>query len=365
MPPFNFGINMHSPRVLFILKQRNVPFYDVRCGHYNTSSGLLNSAKFVHDMLVDQGFSSKLVEVIDNNSIDREVTNYRPTHVIIEAFWVVPEKFKILRKLHPTVTWIIRAHSDISFLALEGMAYQWVFDYYNQSNVIVAFNSDHACKTFRELISIDHPHHRKSDIDNKLITLSNYYPIIQHKVESYDDGALNVGGFGAIRPLKNQLIQATAAVMYAKKHNISLRFHINGNRTEQKGDTVLTNIRSLFNELNSSHYRLVEHSWYPHEEFKKIVGMMDIGLQVSFTETFNIVTADFVTSGIPVVVSSEVGWVNELFHADCTDVFDIVEKMETALWWKHHLGCFDLNLRGLKRWSKTAKNEWISVLTVK
>jgi hypothetical protein len=77
-------------------------------------------------MLVANGVDSTIIEVIDNNGIDREVTKYKPTHVIIEALWVIPSKFEILTKLHPNVKWIIRLHSEIPFLANEGIAMEWM-----------------------------------------------------------------------------------------------------------------------------------------------------------------------------------------------------------------------------------------------
>ena len=77
-------------KVLFILKKRQ----SSHTGYDSVSSGLLNSARFVSDMLNKNGIESNLVEVQDNNCIDREVSKYRPTHVIIEALWVVPSKFE-------------------------------------------------------------------------------------------------------------------------------------------------------------------------------------------------------------------------------------------------------------------------------
>lgn len=54
-------------------------------------------------MLNRNGIESKVVVVIDNNCIDKEVTAFKPTHAIIEGLWVVPEKFDVLKKLHPTI----------------------------------------------------------------------------------------------------------------------------------------------------------------------------------------------------------------------------------------------------------------------
>ena len=116
---------MKQSKILFILKikQNYGATNDYSIG---LSTGLYNSAQFMNEMLIDGGFDSQMVSVIDNNDIDREVTLHKPTHVIIEALWVVPSKFEVLCKLHPNVKWVIRLHSEIPFLANEGMAMDWI-----------------------------------------------------------------------------------------------------------------------------------------------------------------------------------------------------------------------------------------------
>ena len=73
-------------KILFLLKDRS----------YNTdnakSYGLSNSAQQVIDYLQKHGHECKLVSVIDANSIDKEMYNYKPDTVILEALWVMPEK---------------------------------------------------------------------------------------------------------------------------------------------------------------------------------------------------------------------------------------------------------------------------------
>jgi hypothetical protein len=105
---------MVNPKILFLLKRRH-DYNSEEHTNLNISTGLYNSAHFMHEMLIDEGLESNIAVVVDNNSIDKEVTKYKPTHVIIEALWVVPEKFYILSKLHPNVKWIIRLHSEIPF----------------------------------------------------------------------------------------------------------------------------------------------------------------------------------------------------------------------------------------------------------
>ncbi len=218
-------------KVLFILKKRQ----SSHPNYSSVSSGLLNSAKFVSDMLNKNGIESNLVEVNDNNCIDREVTKYKPTHVIIEALWVVPSKFEVLTKLHPNVKWIIRLHSDISFLANEGIAIDWIYQYTKYPNVIISANDYDTNENF-------------SDLTNRaFLYLPNYYPVgffNKNKPKPFFKKELNIGCFGAVRPLKNQLIQAVAAIDYADTYGKKLKFHINVKRIEGKGEPVLKNTYS-------------------------------------------------------------------------------------------------------------------------
>ena len=106
-------------KVLFILKKRR-DFNAEMQSQVGLSTGLYNSAKFMNDMLLKNNIDSNMVIVDDYNQIDREVHAAQPTHVIIEALWVIPFKFSALQKLHPHVKWIIRLHSNTPFLAGEG-----------------------------------------------------------------------------------------------------------------------------------------------------------------------------------------------------------------------------------------------------
>ena len=112
---------------------------------------------------------------------------------------------------------------------------------------------------------------------------------------------INIAVFGAIRPLKNHLIQAISAIQFANEEGLKLYFHINGTRIENNGDPVLKNLRELFE--GQEKHELVEHCWMEHDKFVELLQSMDICMQVSFSETYNIVTADAVNGLVPVVVS--------------------------------------------------------------
>jgi hypothetical protein len=316
-------------KVLFILKRRE-DYNAVLHSHAGLSTGLYNSASFVDKMLVELGIESKLVVVRDNNDIDREVTNYKPTHVIIEALWVVPTKFEILQRLHPKVKWIIRLHSETPFMAGEGMAMDWLGDYSRFRNIIIACNAPRFLREVRLYLS--HLNGWDSaETKKKVIYLPNHYPQkYLYKKFNRDKEFIDIGCFGAVRPLKNHMVQIFAAVDFAERIGKRLRFHVNAGRIEMQGQPVLNNMRGFFEQIHGLGHEMINHQWCPREDFLKICATMDIGLQVSFSETFNIVGADIISQGVPLVGSNEIPWSVKLFNADPTNSRSISNKLLLA-----------------------------------
>jgi hypothetical protein len=341
-------------KVLFILKRRE-DYNAVTHNHVGLSTGLFNSASFVDQMLTDGGIDSKLVVVTDNNDIDREVTAYQPSHVIIEALWVVPSKFAVLQRLHPTVTWIIRLHSDMPFMAMEGMAMDWLCDYSSFANVAIACN---APRMLREVSDIIATRNRWTvrQTRHRVIYLPNYYPE-GHKTKQFDHGkpSLDISCFGAVRPLKNHLLQAIAALEFANRMGKKLRFHINSGRIEGKGEPIMRNLQNLFEQLHPTGHRLIAHDWTPRDRFLELCASMDLGMQVSFSETFNIVGADLISQGVPLVSSAEIPWGVGLFAADPTSSADMARKLHlswelpwlNARWQQHRLSSYGRETRRL------------------
>jgi hypothetical protein len=313
-------------KVLFILKRKD-NFNAVTDSNIGVSTGLYNSASFVNDMLVAAGVTSNMEVVIDNNGIDAVVTKYRPTHVILEALWVVPTKFAVLCKLHPTVTWIIRLHSEMPFLAGEGMALDWLGDYASFPSIVLGANGPRMLREARFYLG------HKMDWDpgeanRRIVYLPNYYPTtFVTKTYAPDKEFVDIGCFGSVRPLKNHLIQAFAAIKFAEYLGKKLRFHVNGDRLEMKGQPVMNNLYALFMQLCEKGHRLVSHSWTPRAQFLELCARMDIGMQVSFSETFNIVGADFVGQGVPFIGSKEIPWAPDEFVSDPTDSEHVFEKL--------------------------------------
>lgn len=332
--------------VLFICKERG---YQNQSG---SSYGLINSCKFVANYLNDIEITANVIKVVDNNDIDREVTKFKPDIVFIEALWVVPEKFKVLSELHPTIEWIVRIHSKAPFLSQEGIAIEWIKQYIELShlgiNIKVSVNND------------DFFHDLKEVISPEIIYLPNiYYPKYKgYSRFSYPEG-INLGCFGALRVPKNHLQQAIAAIEFANEIGQTLNFHINESKIERESG-ILNNLINLF---KGTEHNLILHDWVNHRDFLDIVNSMDIGLQVSFTESFNIVSADFVHQDVPIVVSEDIKWMPNHSKAKAANTKDIVDKL-LFIYKTNWLNLHKLNKVALKSYNKKAEKVWRHFLNV-
>lgn len=345
-------------RMLFILKRREDYSSELINGNYsNVATGMWNSSKFIVDMINDldiSGVTAKQVMVIDNNDIDREVTIFQATHVFIEGLWVIPEKFNILHSLHPETKWIIRIHSNTPFLSQEGVAIEWLSKYIRMNhmeNIYIAANHEKMTDELKEFCGEVNP----------ILYLPNYYEFSTEKAvhEKKQPGIISIGCFGAIRPLKNQLLQAMAAYRYAHGKNLTLFFFINSGRIECGADSIMKNIEAFFKNVPDAF--LIKLPWMPHDEFLMKMNMIDISMQVSFSETFNIVTADAVSMGVPVVVSDEIPFIDDagcLAHPTSSqnicDAIDYVLRNQKRI--TRH------NLISLRNYNELTKKVWINYI---
>lgn len=345
------------PKLLFCLKRRE-DYSSILHSAPSMSTGLYNSASFLNDELNSIGFNSNIEVVCDNNDIDAIVTKHRPSIVFIEALWVVPSKFSILQKLHPNVTWVIRIHSEMPFMAGEGMAMDWIADYSTMKNVIIACNAPRMYAEIQEFLRIRNLWDKKTT-DRKVIYLPNYYPQTYiYKEFNKEKDTIDISCFGAVRPLKNHLLQAHAALQFADSIGKKLNFHVNAGRIEMKGESVVNNLKGMFEQLSDGEHKLVNHNWVPRDDFLQICSDIDIGMQVSFSETFNIVAADHISQGVPIVGSKEIPWI--IGSANPTSVKDMVRNLEIV----YHFPQVTtwLNKRSLTHYTNKTMKVWTKYL---
>jgi hypothetical protein len=284
------------------------------------------------------------------------VNENKPTHVILEALWVTPIKLAELIRLHPAVQWIIRLHSELPFMAGEGMAMDWIAEYMKLDQVKIGIN---APRMLREI----EVYAKSLGLKDKVMYLPNHYteklmPISGRKIELLKvKKQLDIACFGAVRPLKNHLVQAIAAIEFAESIGKTVNFHINAGRVEMNGSPVLNNLKGLFQQVYDRGHRMTMHQWTPQEDFLKLCHTMDLGMQVSFSETFNIVSADLLSQGVPVVGSEEIPWLSpHLAHPHATDSDAIAKALKDA--YNYPWLNVWLNQRSLNKYTNKTKKIW-------
>jgi hypothetical protein len=297
-----------NPFCLFILKRQH------DYGGCATSNSLYIASKMIVDMLQLNGHPAAIEEAEDQNCVHRFVLKYKPSVVVIEALWVTPRKFVELQKLSPQVKWVVRINSETPFLAVEGIAVDWITDYLAQG-ITVAFNSKVTLNDF-------------SLFTGPTVWLPNYYPPLPAQVPNPPNNPLAIGCFGAIRQMKNQLIQAIAAVKFGAEWGKHIRFYMNSGRVEGGSEGILRNIQALMDETGNE---LIVLPWLSHAEFLETVAHMDIGLQVSLSESFNMIAADFVSVGVPLIGSPAVRWLPAISQANPSSSYAIKMAMNQDL----------------------------------
>lgn len=301
-------------KILFLIKLSSE--YN-EANSFISKAGLRNSAKFVVDAINEFPRTEAILEIVtDQNRIHMRLKHHKPDMCILEAIWVNPVKLRELIELHPHIKFIIRVHSRVPFLGMESNAITWIKEYGKYATV--SFNH---IQTSREL--------EKLGVKN--VYLPNIYPTIKFCPEEQKHLArkhfYKIGCFGAIRPYKNQLSQAVAAILFGEKYNTPVHFYINSTRVEQRGESILKNIRSLF---ENTRHKLIEIQWLEHDEFIRIIAQMDVCMQVSYTETFNIVTADAVAAHVPIVASEQIDWLS-CEKADPNNESDMVKVIRNMI----------------------------------
>lgn len=342
-----------SNKILFIVKSSKKTNKTFNTGLTN---GLYNSAYFLNEMLCKNNINSNLTIVKNSKEIPEKIHEFNPTHVIIEALWIKPIYFSDLCDAYPKIKWVVRIHSEIPFLSTEGIAMDWIFEYLNNSNAFIATNGN---KIFEDIKLIVGLKFNFGDIINeRILYLPNYYPNhFKYSFFNREKDTIDIGCFGAVRPMKNHLLQAIAAIKFAKKINKKLRFHINADILEMNGEPVLKNLIGLFSNLDDTKYTLINDQWMPRNEFLTLCSSIDIGMQVSFSETFNIVAADFISQGTPIVTSLELPWVTNIFSTSSTSVNKIYLKLLLTYYFPYVN--FLINSKLLHIYINKSKNIWL------
>lgn len=173
----------------------------------------------------------------------------------------------------------------------------------------------------------------------------------------WTSGTLRIGCFGAARVQKNVTSAAAAAIEIASRLRAQLEFWVSGGRNDGMGGSSAQVVRQIVGSCKFA--RLVENSWESWPQFRQTVAHMHLLLQPSYTESFNVVTADGVAEGVPSVVSSAIDWVPAHWMADADDVGDIARVGISLL---RSADAAEDGLQSLASYTKAGLSDWLTWL---
>ncbi|WP_394835827.1 hypothetical protein LVJ94_02725 [Pendulispora rubella] len=245
------------------------------------------------------------------------------THCIIEAPWVPLGDTQQLLADHPYVRFAVRSHSNMAFLQVEAGAIVLLRDLMvledNVLNLDVAANSAHLAHFFERTYS------------GRCVYLPNLYDLERPRRKrdvQHDHRLVRVGRFGALRLLKMHTAAASAAMLLARDRGCDLEFYISVDR-EEHGGGVIDALRAMFANLPWA--RLIESPWQDWGHFRRTVEHLDLHVQASGTETFNLTMADAVSAGVKVVGSPAIEWLPAHWQVEADRIEDMARVGGAAL----------------------------------
>jgi hypothetical protein len=298
-----------TPHVIIFYKN----FAGPNVSHIGLGVAGLNIAK----VLQSQGIGASVFSIRNATELENYIVGEpQTTHVVISAPWIPLVQLNRLVLRFPHIQWVVNCHSNVGFLQADsnGVALlRQYIDYQRGSlNFKVAGNSRKFVQWLREAYGIDAQYlPNLYYLDN---TVSTNTPV-------YRGGTLKIGCFGATRPQKNLMSAAGAALILRDWLKVDVELWLSAGRTEGGGNTILNAIRAMLE--NKPGLKIVYNTWASWPKFRECVSTMNLLLQPSYTESFNMVTADGIAEGVPSVVSEAIDWVPEHWKANIDDVLDI------------------------------------------
>lgn len=216
---------------------------------------------------------------------------------------------------HPNVTFAVNCHSNVGFLQADSNGVKLVREGMDIErgtwNFHVAGNGRRFCRWL------------SAAYEAPCAYLPNLYHLEPQAPVArtlFQGGTLRIGAFGATRPLKNFMSAAGAALEISTRLRTNLELWVSAGRSEGGGG-IMNAVRAMMDGL--PHVKVVQNGWQSWPSFRTTVRNMHLLLQPSYTESFNMVTADGIAEGVPSVVSAAIDWAPKSWSAACDDVLDI------------------------------------------
>lgn len=305
----------------------------------------------VWPILSSVDLATKLAE---DRELSKHAHHISVSHVVISAPWIPTLQMSAIVNRYTDIEFCVVSHSNIGFLQADPQAIEVLRSGSEleqaASNFHIAANSEKFKIWW------------VSTYGSRMLLLENMYPFdsVRHKPR-WDSGRLRIGCFCAIRPYKNVLTAAAAALEVSVRLRVSdLEFHVCGGRVEGGGNTIMNAMNQMYNNVPRA--RIVVDNWSSWPSFLNTVGSMDLLLQPSYTESFNMVTADGISRGVPSVIGDAIDWAPDNWTAKTDSASDIANKAIALL---HDPGAIHEGIEALTEHNNCGLRNWERFLQVR
>jgi len=314
--------------------------------HIGLGVTAMNSARFLRR----QGVEAEVWAISGPQELQQRLENRRGaevTHVVVSAPWIPTVHLATLASRFTNTRFAVNCHSNLGFLQADPNAVRLVREGTDLErttwNFEIAANNLRLVKWLTDAYGVP---------SRWLPNLYYLDEASEQKRKPFVGGILRIGAFGATRPLKNFMTAAGAALQIASSMRVDLELWMSAGRNEG-GGSVMEAIRQMIQGV--PHVRLVECGWQSWPQFRQTVRAMHLLLQPSYTETFNVVTADGVAEGVASVVSEAIDWAPDNWKARVDDVDHVAR---TGLRLLADKSAPTKGLRALESYNRRALGAW-------
>lgn len=291
--------------------------------HIGLGVSALNTAK----VLRRAGIQTHVWPIVSAGDLwDRLKCDPGVRDVIISAPWLSSPALRDLAMGYPEIKFVVNCHSNVGFLQADRNGVTLIRELLDLEkglhNLHAGGNSKRFCNWIKSTF------HAPCEFLPNLYYIDEHRP--HHRVAPYHHGSvLKIGVFGATRPLKNLMTAAAAALEVARSFSAELELWLSAGRSEGGGDTVLGAVKAMLDGLPGVKLHL--SGWESWPSFLRTVRHMNLLMQPSYTESFNMVTADGVAEGVASVVSEAIDWAPDHWKADADDALSVARTARHLL----------------------------------
>ena len=279
--------------------------------------------------------------------------NPETTHVVVSAAWLPVLDLGHLVCRYPRIEFAVNIHSNVGFLQADAHGVELLGKYVHLQKELLNFRVSGNDQQFVDWL--------EEAYSTPALHLPNLYALdasTRTNKPLFSGGTLRIGAFGACRPLKNFMTAAGAAICIAKQLHVPVEFWMNGGRPDG-GGSIERAIAALIRSSRMVELKIL--NWQAWPDFLDLIESLHLMIQVSYTESFNMVTADGVSKGVPSVVSKAIDWVPERWIAHSDDPLDVAQVGRSLICDPHaiHDG-----VQALERHNTNGVNAWEDFLDV-